>query len=258
MKFLVALALISTTALVYSPVVAQSQMKDEYPLCQSSSAAIGEVPDRPFTARVEEGLRRIQPDGSSVRADSTPDSPAGLVVRDDSGRVMIASRITTTQRAEGDVREWSETTCDPAKGTVTTLNYRALEHSSGSNANISNGPDAYIPSGAEGTGWSRMQKGHTTKVFASWHNVVDGRDNLGPETFEGITAYRFRLTRTREELSIRDVVNSDQLFLQLAETRWKTYPEMEDEIHLTDIHLGEPPQALFDLPPAVHVSVTPR
>jgi hypothetical protein len=171
---------------------------------------------------------------------------------------MIASKITTTQRAEGDMREWSETICDPAKGIETTLNYRAVEHSSGSNANSSDAPDAYIPSGAEGTGWSRLQKGHTTRVFAYWHNVVDGRDNLGPETFEGIPAYRFRLTRTREERSIRDVVNSDQLFLQLAQTRWKTYPEIEDEIHLTDIHLGEPPQALFDLQPAVHVSVTPH
>jgi hypothetical protein len=72
----------------------------------------GEVPDRPFTARVEEGLRKIQLDGNSVRADSTPDSPAGLVVRDSGGRVMIASRVTTTQSAKGDTREWSEVICE--------------------------------------------------------------------------------------------------------------------------------------------------
>jgi hypothetical protein len=257
MKFFLALALVSTTALVYSLLPAQAQTKDEYPLCQSAHTSVGEVPDRPFTARVEEGLRRIRPDGNSVRANSGKDSPAGLVVRDGSGRVMIASRITTTQRAEGEMREWSETICDPAKGTITTLNYRAVGNSFGSNADVSDGTDAYIPSGAEGTGWSRVQNGHTTVVFAWWHNVVNGRDNLGPETFEGIPAYRYRLTRTRGERSIRDVVNSDQLFLQLAETRWKTYPEIEDEINLTDVHLGEPPQALLDLPSAVHVSATP-
>ena len=176
--------------------------------------------------------------------------PAGLVVRDGSGRVMIASRIAITQKEEGDTREWSETICDPTRGTVTTLNYRA----STLNAVVSDGPDAYIASGAEGTGWSREQKGHTTVVFAWWHNVVNGRVNLGPDTFEGIPAYRYRLTRNRDR-SIRDVVNADQLFLQLAQTTWKTYPEVEDEIYLTDIQFGEPPEALFDLPPAVHVSV---
>lgn len=257
MKFILALALVSTSALVYSVLPAQAQIKDEYPLCQSSYTAVGEVPGRPFTAKVEEGLRRIQSDGNSVDANSRPDLAAGLVVRDGSGRVMIASGIKTTQRAEGDIREWSETICDPVKGTITTLNYRAPEHSSGSSVDISDGPDAYIPSGAEGSGFSRVQGEHTTVVFTWWHNVVNGRDNLGPESFEGIPAYRYRLTRTREERSIRDVVNSDQLLLQLAETRWKTYPEIEDEIRLTDIHLGEPLQALFDLPPAVHVSAPP-
>jgi hypothetical protein len=128
------------------------------------------------------------------------------------------------------------------------------------------GPDAYISTGAEGTALVEVQKGHTTVVFAWWHNVVDGRNNLGPETFEGSAAYRYRLTRTRDERSVHDVANSDQLSLQLAQTRWKTYPEIEDEIHLTDIHLtdihltdihlSEPPQALFDIPPALHVIVT--
>ncbi len=50
-------------------------------------------------------------------------------------------------------------------------------------------------------------------VLAWWHNVVDGRNNLGPETFEGLPAYRYRLTRTRDERSVHDIVNSDQLFL---------------------------------------------
>jgi hypothetical protein len=258
MKFFLALALVSTTALLCSLMSAQHQIKEQYPLCQSSSAAVGEVPDRPFTARVEEGLRRIQPDGNSVHADSTPDSPAGLVVRDSSGRVMIASRIMTTQSADGNMREWSEVICDPVKGTVTNLKLRLLERSSESDPDIPDSPDAYIPTDAEGTALVDLQKGHTTVVFAWWHNVVDGRNNLGPEIFEGLPAYRYRLTRTRGERSGHDIVNSDQLFLQLAETRWKTYPEIEDEIRLTDIHLSEPPEALFHIPPAVHVTVTPH
>ena len=163
---------------------------------------------------------------------------------------MIASSITTTQKAEVDTREWSETICDPAKGTETTLNY----HASGSNVVDSDGPDAYLPSGAEGTGWSREQKGHTTVVFAWWHNVVKGRVNLGAETFDGIPAYRYRLNGNLDRV-IRDVVNADQLFLQLAQTTWKRYPEIEEEIHLVEIHLGEPLPALFEIAPAGRVHV---
>jgi hypothetical protein len=250
--------LIAGVAIVCGAIVtplasAQITVKDEYPLCQAQRAAIGEVPDRPFTARVVEGMRRIQPDGKSVPL-ATTESPAGLVARDSKGRVMVASKITITHEAEGDVRKWSETICDPANGTIATVAYRAIARSSGSNANIPNGRDAYIPNDAEGNAWIRDQrKGHTTAVFAAWHNVVDGRDNLGPETFESLPAYRYRLIRTREEGSLRDCVNSDQLFLQLAETKWKTYPEVEDAIHLTEIHLGEPSPALFDLSSAVHV-----
>jgi hypothetical protein len=257
MKFFFRLALVSTTALV-SFVPAESQINDEYPLCRSFATAIGEVPAHPFTARMEEGLRRIQPDGNSVRADSAPDSTAGFVARDNSGRVLIASRITTVQWAEGNMRQWSETICDPLKGTEITLQLRALERSPGSDAVIPNGPDAYTPSVVEGTAHIRVQNGHTTAVFADWHNVVEGRLNLGPETFEDVPANRFRLTQTRDERSIRDVVNSDPLFLQLAMTRWKTYPLLEEEIHLTGIDLGEPPQALFDLPPTVHTTVIPH
>jgi hypothetical protein len=43
--------------------------------------------------------------------------------------------------------------------------------------------------------------GSMNAVFAYWHRVVEGRDNLGPETFEGAPAYRYRLTRTRDEHS---------------------------------------------------------
>jgi hypothetical protein len=183
MKFFLTLASVSTIALLCSLVSAQHQIKDEYPLCQTSDAAIGEVPDRPFSATVEEGLRRIQQDGNSVRADSTPDSQAGLVVRDRSGRVMIASKSTSTQSAEGNTREWSEVLCDPLKGTVTNLKLRAAERSSGSDTDIPPRPDAYISTGAEGTALVEVQKGHTTVVF--WNvtrkvpNLVRGLKRAG-------------------------------------------------------------------------------
>ena len=258
MRFL-ALAIMSTIAVLPLRSPAQIQSKEEYPVCQTGHAFVGEVPNLPFTARVEEGLRRIGPDGKTVRVDDKPDSPAGLIVRDGNGRVIISSRITTTHAAEGDVSEWSETICDPARGTVTDLTYRVTEPSSGLRATSADGADAYIADGAEGTGLTRVQKGHSTRTFVCWHNVVEGRDNLGPEILDGIPAYRYRLTRTRREHSIHDVVLSDQLFLQLADTTWKRYPEVEDEIHLIGIHLGEPLPALFEIAPAVraHVMTSP-
>jgi hypothetical protein len=239
---------------------AQAKPEGEYPLCQTllaavgggpDWAAVGDVPNLPFTALAEEGLRKIQSDGSRV-ALATPDSPAGLVVRDSGGRVMVASRIKTTHEAEGNFREWWETICDPAKGTVTTIKYRAT--ASSSDTDIPNGPDAYLPIGAQGTAWIRDDgKGYTTSLLAAFHRVVDGRDNLGAEMFEGLPAYRYRLTRTHTDRSLHEVVISDQLFLNLAFITWKTYPEIEDEIHLTKIYLGEPREALFDLPQSLHV-----
>jgi hypothetical protein len=104
-------------------------------------------------------------------------------VRDRSGRVMIASKITTTQSAEGNTREWSEVICDPVKGTVTNLKLRAAERSSGSDTDIPPRPDAYISTGAEGTALVEVQKGHTTVVF--WNatrkvpNLVRGLKRAG-------------------------------------------------------------------------------
>jgi hypothetical protein len=58
---------------------------------------------------------------------------------------------------------------------------------------------------------------------------------------------------------VRDIVNSDELFLQLAETRWKAYPDSEDDVLSTEIHHAEPSPELFDLPSDIHVHVaTPR
>lgn len=226
----------------------QLQAQYEYPLCQARHNAIGEVPGRPFTALVVEETRRIQPDGKAIPLGAS-ELPAGLVARDSNGRVMVASKIAITQEADGEVRKWSETICDPLNRTVTTAVFRAIVRSPGSNPQ-----DLYISNDAEGNAWVRPQgKVHTTAVFAAWHNRVNGRENLGEETFEGLPAYRYRLTGGHEEGSLRDIVNSDQISLQLEETNWKTYPVVEDVTHLTEIRVGEPLQALFDLSPAVHV-----
>jgi hypothetical protein len=137
--------------------------------------------------------------------------------------------------------QWAETICDPIQGTVTTVTF----HASGHISDLEGSPD----NNAEGVGSIRIQKNpHTTAVFRYWHNVVEGRDNLGPETFEGQAAYRFRLTKPREENSIRDVVNSDVLFSQVAQTTWKEYPTSEYDLHLTAIRPVEPFPGLFYLP----------
>ena len=75
MRFL-ALAILSTIAVLHLPSTAQVQSKEEYPVCLAGHSFVGEVPNLPFTARVEKGLRKIAPDGKTARVDDTPDSPA--------------------------------------------------------------------------------------------------------------------------------------------------------------------------------------
>ena len=53
---------------------------------------------------------------------------------------------------------------------------------------------------------------------------------------------------------MRDVVNSDELFTQLAQTNRIKYLDSESEIRLTDIQRGEPSQALFYLPPGIRLT----
>jgi hypothetical protein len=216
---------------------------------EAHSFAIGEVPNSPFTAQVVEVTSQIQPDGRSV-ALGTP-SLLGLAARDSHGRVVARTRtVTTTQEPESDLQLWTEIICDPAQGTITTVAYRDSDRSS----NL----DVRIPSGTEPTASVRTQeRSKTIAVFSVWHRVVEGRDNMGPETFEGLPAYRYRITRTREPRSVRDVVNSDEPFLQLAVTTWKAYPDTEDDVHLTEIHRNEPSPELFDIPSDIRVHVPP-
>jgi len=76
--------------------------------------------------------------------------------------------------------------------------------------------------------------------------------------YQGLQAFRYRLTRTRNPHSLHEVVNSDQLFLQLEQSNWERYPEVETVLRLTDIHLGEPSKELFEIPEGSHLGVPVR
>ena len=201
--------------------IATAQSRTEYPLCHANTFVFGEVPDLPFTAQLVEGERKIQQGGKDFALTSS-ELPFGLVARDHRG------------------------ICDPVNNTSTTARYHTPEQPSG--------PDVPM-AGAEGYAQVRPpQKSNTTVTFTWWHRAVDGRENLGPETFEGEPAFRYRMKNTRDDGSIHEIVNADELFVQMAQITWKTYPDSEDEIHLTDLRRVEPSAALFALPPGLHVS----
>jgi len=225
------------------PSLGLAQTKNEYPLCWVP-LAVGEVPNIPFSARLLP--QTTHPVGAGVKV-SAP-GMLGLVARDSTGRVIVRVRkIGADNEVESGWQVWQETICDPAKGTLTSVQYRTRQTSLES--------QMLIPSDAEGTGSTRPNiESHTTAVFSAWHNVVKGRDNLGPETFEGQSAFRYRLIETRNEHSMRDVVNSDELFTQLAQTNWIKYPDSESEIRLADIRRGEPSPALFYLPAEIRLT----
>jgi hypothetical protein len=139
--------------------------------------------------------------------------------------------------------------CNPGTGRNTSINYRSAE---------SPGEDGLplIPNDAkEINAVSTPQDRRTTAVFAYWHNVVKGRDNLGEETFASLPAYRYRITRTHDEGSVRDVVNSDEIYLQLAQTTWKQYPSIEENLHLIEVKRDEPLPDWFNLPQNITVAV---
>lgn len=220
-----------------------AQTKSHYPVCWVP-LLIGEVPDLPFSARLVPGT--FHQVGAELKV-SEPET-LGFVARDSKGRVMVRVRkaAATSEEEMGGWQSWQETICDPTKETVTYVQYRTKRTAPQS--------ETLIPSDAEGTGFTRINSDRrTTAIFVYWHNVVKGRDNLGPETFEGQSAFRYRLIETRDEKSIRDVVNSDELFAQLAQTTWDKYPKSENEVRLTEIHRGEPSPMLFYFPAGVRV-----
>jgi len=235
-----------------SPAAAHAQ--SEYPVCDVP-LAVGEVPDSPFQAELVVDSWTIAPDGSRKPV-SSPDAPPGIVARDSKGRVMVKSQTKITysnSEAKGESPGWQETICDPVAGTVTSVSYSDVFHQG---VEPSTGETALFPAGIGGTALVRPQVNvHTTVVFSWWHRIVNGRENLGPETFEGMSAYRFRLHPIQKERSVHDVVNSDELFVQLAQTTWGDDPGSENEKKITHIRRVEPPPTLFDIPEGVHIQI---
>jgi hypothetical protein len=230
----------------------------QYPLCYVAGGfVVGEVPDQPFSAHLVHRILKLSPDGSPTNVEPA-DATFAIVARDSSGRVLIRKPSPESSRT-AELGWWTEILCDPeaaTAGTVTTMNFR---DSSGGIQPSRNSDIMETPADAEGDGTvkPRSPHEHTTITFQYWHRNVEGRINLPEESFEGLAAYRYRLTHTREPNSGHDVVNSDDLFTQLAQTTWVKYPDTESEARLTEIHRGEPSATLFDVPHGVRLINVP-
>jgi hypothetical protein len=234
----------------------EPQSQPEYPVC-NIPLAVGEVPNSPFLAELVDDSWTNAPDGRKIPVDS-PDPQPGVVARDSKGRVMVKlpSKIAYTKsesdsnsEAKAESRGWSETICDPVAGTVTRMSYSDVFHRG---EDPSTGESVLFPAGVAGNALVRPQVNfHTTVVFKYWHYVVKGREDLGPETFEGTPAYRFRSHPVQNGTSGHDTVNSDEIFVELAETRWGDEPGRENERKITHIRRGEPSATLFDIPVGV-------
>jgi hypothetical protein len=229
--------------------------QQQSPLCWvAPGMVVGEVPDLPFTARLVHRTWKLAPDGTRTATEPVDNSVA-LVARDSSGRVVTRKHGPATNRAavwnskQGD---WSETICDPVAGTETDLLFHDLA-SATKDPSDDNIEETFVEAEGKALEGPRRPDDHTTITFQYWHNHVKGRENFPKEMFEGLPAYRYRNTQTREVNSGHDVVNSDELFVQLAFTKWLRYPDLEKETRLTEIHRGEPMATLFDIPHGVQI-----
>jgi hypothetical protein len=195
-----------------------------YLICSYVNFAVGEAPGLPFTARIEEVQRQIDSDGGLGTPLRAPNA-LGLIARDSEGRVLVRHWMTIPaaegQQAGADPHVWTELICDPTKGTSTMLD---------SSGNLT------IP--------QDQDKEHIDG-FAAFHLMVSGRENLGAEIFEGLPAFRYRFPNNRHEHSVYEIVNSDELFLQLATIKPERYPDLVDDVHLTQIQREEPPETPF-------------
>ena len=107
------------------PSLGLAQTKNEYPLCWVP-LAVGEVPNIPFSARLLP--QTTHPVGADVKV-SAPGT-LGLVARDSTGRVIVRVRkIGADNEVESGWQVWQETICDPAKGTLTSVQYRTRQTS---------------------------------------------------------------------------------------------------------------------------------
>jgi hypothetical protein len=227
--------------------------QSDYSVCQTP-LAVGEVPNSPFLADQVDDSWTIAPEGGQTPV-ALPEAQAGVVARDRNGRVMFKSLTKirySNSGAEGESPAWSVTICDPVAATVTRITYGDVFYRG---VEPSTEKIVPIPAGIAGNAVVRPQVNfHTTAVFKYWHYTVRGRDNLGPEIFEGLPAFRFRLhSPQQKERSIHDVVNSDELFVQLVQTTWGDEPGRENEKKITHLRRVDPPLALFDIPQGVHI-----
>jgi hypothetical protein len=88
----------------------------------------------------------------------------------------------------------------------------------------------------------------TSASFAAWHNQVEGRLELGFETFANVPAHRYRLTQTHETRSLYEMVLADDLFAQLSELTWLQFPNDVLEKRLSNVRRNEPDPQLFEIP----------
>jgi hypothetical protein len=238
--------------LIAAPLLAQSESVPHYPMCfPVGRLAVGEVPDKPFTATVVEVEQQVTQAGSGV-PDESP-TAVGILARDSHGRVMGRWKRTPDPDAtDRNGNPWVVTICIPQTGRSTSIAYLRQESSSEEQLPL-------IPNDAQEVFARELPfDARSTVIFSWWHRTVNGRDNLGEETFDGLHAYRYRLTRPQSEGSVRDVVNSDDLFLQLAQTTWKSYPTTEENLYLTKIKQDEPAAGLFEIPAGIVVVEDPR
>jgi hypothetical protein len=198
-----------------------------YFICSYLNFVVGEAPGLPFTARIEEVQRQIDSDGGLGTPLSAPNA-LGLIARDSEGRVLVRHWMTIPapegQQAGADPRVWTELICDPIKGTSTMLD------SSGTITTVISHQD---------------QDQEHIDGSAAFHPMVSGRENLGAEIFEGLPAFRYRFPNNRHEHSVYEKVNSDEFFLQLATIEPERYPDLVDDVHLTQIQREEPPETPF-------------
>jgi hypothetical protein len=223
------LCLIVLTLATVSSVDAQS--KSKYPICAGGSFLIvGEVPDNPFTANIVVDSWQTASDGSRKHLDLPSRDRSYYVARDSKGRVIFKSRgEVTIHGTDGDRKTvgLELTICDPVEGKVTRVDY--LGH-------------AFV----------RPQNDpRTTENFTFFRNKVSGREDLGPEVFDGVPANRYRLTKTQEDGSLHELVISEELEAQLSLKRWEIYPTVEQEISLSHINRRDPPQEMFKVPEGV-------
>jgi hypothetical protein len=232
---------------------AHTQEKPGYPVCRAGSALlVGEVPDNPFMARVAEDAWESAPDGSRKRIDAPKKESAYSIARDGKGRVIIQTKSDgklTAVSGEGIVTSYTDYICDPAANTATRIHYqdvfiRAVDHA---------GQDFYSQIGKAGQAFVQTQTDpRTTTTFRAYHKRMEAREEVGPEVFEGVPAFRYRFLKTpQHDPAVHELVISEDLEAFLAQIAWDEDRTYLREVRLTKIYREEPPPFLMQPPQGV-------